>query len=179
MKNKIILEKAAYDVAIQSSKPPLIFEVPIEQGRKELEDAQNSMVFKYPAKIYEKSIDTRCHGCINVYTVVPNILKNRNIVANMNTLTVGGDSVGGNMAIAMALMAKSQKGQKIHKQLLYYPVTDDNFNTNSYLEFANGYYLYRDGMKWFWKQYEPNIQKRNSILATPLKATVEQLKNVR
>lgn len=82
------------------------------------------------------------------------------------------------MAIAMAFMSKFQKGIKIHKQLLYYPVTNDNFNTNSYLEFANGYYLYRDGMKWFWNQYELNLRKRNSILITPLKATLEELRDM-
>lgn len=78
----------------------------------------------------------------------------------------------------MTFMAKYQNGPKIHKQLMYYPVTNDNFETNSYLQFATGYYLYREGMIWFWNQYEPNELKRKSILATPLKASLEQLCNL-
>lgn len=96
----------------------------------------------------------------------------------MNTLSVAGDSVGGNLAIEMTLMAKFRNGLNISKQLLYYPVTNDDFNTESYMQFATGYYLYRDGMKWFWNQYEPDINRRNTIFATPLKATLEQLKNL-
>lgn len=148
MNSKVILERAACEVAKQSSVPPLIFRLPVEKGRQILEDAQNAPVYKCPASIQVDSIDTLKHGC------------------------------GGNMAIAMAFMSKFRKGIKIHKQLLYYPVTNDNFNTNSYLEFANGYYLYRDGMKWFWNQYEPNLRKRNSIWITPLKASLEELRNM-
>lgn len=85
---------------------------------------------------------------------------------------------GGNMATVMTFMSKLQNGPMIHKQLLYYPVTNDNFNTCSYLQFATGYYLYRNQMKWFWNQYLPNLSKRNSIYACPLKASLEQLRNM-
>ena len=247
MKNEIVLEKAAYEVAKQASIPPYIYQLPVEEGRKVLEDAQNSKVYKYPAEVKVTSIDTNCHGKIEVYVVTPSYeAKARNIIfyihgagwvfgsfhtheklvrelayrtnsvvifpeytrspeakfpvaieqcysflnqiptilqyyaikADMRYLTVAGDSVGGNMAIAMSLLSKFQNGPRIYKQLLYYPVTDDNFNTNSYLEFATNYYLTRDGMKWFWDNYEPNKEKRNSILITPLKARLEQLKDL-
>lgn len=82
------------------------------------------------------------------------------------------------MAIAMAFLSKLRYGPKIQKQLLFYPVTNDDFETHSYLKFSEGYYLYRDGMKWFWNQYEPDPSKRNSILMTPLKATLEQLQDM-
>ena len=242
---KVVLEDAACEVAKQSSKPPLIFQLPVNQARKVLEDAQSSPINMYPANVYLNCIDTHCHGKINVHIVVPSyfsesrsvifyihgagwvlgsfhtheklarelayrtnsvvifpeytrspearfpvaieecysilnqipkILEYNNIVGDINTLTVAGDSVGGNMAIAMALISKFKNGPKIHKELLYYPVTNDNFNTDSYMQFACGYYLYRNGMKWFWNKYEPNARKRKSILATPLNASIEQLK---
>ncbi len=245
MIEKVVLEKAASEVAIQSSSLPLIYMLPVNEGRKKLEIAQNSFVCMCPANIKMITIDTNCHGCINVYIVtpphcskmnniifyihgagwvfgsfhtheklvrelayrtnsviifpeytrspeakfpiaieqcysilnqIPSILKYNNIITSNNNIIVAGDSVGGNMAISMSLIAKYENGPKICKQLLYYPVTDDNFNTSSYLQFATNYYLYRDGMKWFWNNYDPNFKRINNILATPLKATLEQLK---
>lgn len=64
-------------------------------------------------------------------------------------LSVAGDSVGGNMTAAITLMAKERSGPKINKQLLFYPVTDASFDTESYHLFAEGYFLQRTGMKWF------------------------------
>lgn len=90
-------------------------------------------------------------------------------------LTVCGDSVGGNMATVMTIMSKQRKGPKIHKQLLYYPVTDHNFETGSYNEFATDYYLTKDGMKWFWDQYTTDENQRNEITASPLRASREDL----
>ena len=57
------------------------------------------------------------------------------------------------LAIAMALMSSMRRGPCIHKLLLYYPVTNACFDTPSYRQFAADYYLYREGMKWFWRQY--------------------------
>lgn len=94
------------------------------------------------------------------------------------TLTVAGDSVGGNMAIAMTLMTKYRQGPYIQKQLLYYPVTNACFNTESYCRFARGYYLYRKGMMWFWDQYSRCPSDRTQITASPLRASVKQLKGL-
>lgn len=116
--------------------------------------------------------------CFKILSRIPNILKCRNIDFNNTTLTVAGDSVGGNMAIAMTFMNKQNCNIKIDKLLLYYPVTNDIFNTDSYNQFAEGYYLYKEGMKWFWNQYEPDIEKRKSILATPLNADINELRNM-
>lgn len=91
------------------------------------------------------------------------------------TLTVAGDSAGGNLAIAMTLLSKYRKGPAIQKQLLYYPVTDARFDTPSYEIFAEGYYLYRAGMIWFWDQYTQSEEERNHITASPLRADREQL----
>ncbi|MDY3367853.1 alpha/beta hydrolase fold domain-containing protein, partial [Zhenhengia yiwuensis] len=97
---------------------------------------------------------------------------------NLNTLTVAGDSVGGNMATVMTIMAKNRKGPKIHKQLLYYPVTNACFSTESYHKFAVDYYLYRAGMMWFWNQYTMSNKERNEITASPLRATLEELEGL-
>lgn len=93
-------------------------------------------------------------------------------------LAVGGDSVGGNMAAALTLMAKERKGPALAAQLLFYPVTDASFDTASYRQFATGYFLRRDAMQWFWNQYTTNPKERAQITASPLRATLEQLKGL-
>jgi acetyl esterase len=90
-------------------------------------------------------------------------------------IAVAGDSVGGNMAAVMTLLAKERSGPALVAQLLLYPVTDANFDTASYREFAEGFYLRRDGMQWFWDQYITGEKQRAEITASPLRATVEQL----
>jgi acetyl esterase len=95
-----------------------------------------------------------------------------------NNITVAGDSVGGNMSAAITLMAKERRGPVIRKQLLFYPVTDASFDTESYKQFATGYFLRRDGMQWFWDQYTTDPQQRAEITASPLRATTEQLKGL-
>jgi len=93
-------------------------------------------------------------------------------------LAVAGDSVGGNMAAAVTLLAKQHGGPKIDFQLLFYPVTDANFDDGSYQEFANGPWLTRPAMQWFWNAYAPNLKDREQITASPLRATLEQLKGL-
>ncbi|MDN5882992.1 MAG: alpha/beta hydrolase [Nitrosospira sp.] len=97
---------------------------------------------------------------------------------NAQQLTIAGDSVGGNMAAALTLMAKDRNGPAIHKQLLFYPVTDANFDTESYHQFATGHFLRRDAMMWFWDQYTTDPQLRSEITASPLLASVEQLRGL-
>lgn len=247
MKRCVPLEAAAEAVCNQSAVPPLIFQLPPEQGRKVLEQAQDSPVYKCPANISVNEIDTGKWGKIPVYFVIPEnsapvrdvifyihgagwvfgsfhtheklvrelasrtnslivfpeysrspeakypiaieqcyfilshiwqIIENHCTNINRNTLTVAGDSVGGNMAIAMTLMSKKRDGIKIQKQLLYYPVTNACFDTPTYLQFAENYYLYRDGMKWFWQQYTTNEYDRNQITASPLRASIDCLKGL-
>jgi acetyl esterase len=93
-------------------------------------------------------------------------------------VAVAGDSVGGNMTAAVTLLAKERGGPVIHRQLLFYPVTDAAFDTDSYHQFAEGYHLRRDGMMWFWDQYTTNPGERNEITASPLRASIEQLKEL-
>jgi acetyl esterase len=90
-------------------------------------------------------------------------------------MVVAGDSVGGNMAIALTLLAKQRGDVDLVGQLLFYPVTDAAFDTGSYEQFATGYFLQRDGMRWFWDQYTTDQDERAEITASPLRATTEQL----
>lgn len=220
MKRCVPLEAAAEAVCNQSAVPPLIFQLPPEQGRKVLEEAQSTPVYKCPADISSDCIDTGMWGSIPIYFVAPRCEKVRNVIfyihgagwvfgsfhtheklvrelsARTNSLVVfpeysrspeakyptaieqcyfilshikeiirerfpmidcttliaAGDSVGGNMAIAVTLMAEMRQGPCIQKLLLYYPVTNACFDTPSYRQFAEDYYLYREGMKWFWRQ---------------------------
>ena len=244
MKRCVPLEAAAEAVCNQSSVPPLIFQLPPEQGRKVLEEAQNAPVYKYPANISSDCIHTGIWGSIPVYFIAPENEKIRNIIfyihgagwvfgsfhtheklvrelsartnslvvfpeysrspeakyptaieqcyfifshlkeiirdrfsiVNCPTLTVAGDSVGGNMAITMTLMSSMRHDSRIDKLLLYYPVTNACFDTLSYRQFAVNYYLYREGMKWFWRQYTMSMEDRNQITASPLRASIDCLK---
>ena len=90
-------------------------------------------------------------------------------------IAIAGDSVGGNMTIAMTLMAKARSGPQLSAQALFYPVTDASFDTGSYQQFATGYFLQREGMQWFWDQYTTDPAQRAEITASPLRATLDQL----
>lgn len=93
-------------------------------------------------------------------------------------LAIAGDSVGGNMTIATTLLAKQRGGVQFAFQVLFYPVTDARFDTSSYDQFAEGYFLTREAMKWFWNQYAPDESLRGDILASPLRAPIEELKGL-
>ncbi|MCL2086991.1 MAG: alpha/beta hydrolase [Oscillospiraceae bacterium] len=244
---RIPLEQAAVELCDSSSVPPLIFQLPPEEGRQRLNEAQNAPVYKYPANISILRINPNDFESFRVYCVQPeNITGNPNVIlyihgagwvfgnfhtheklvrelaartnsivffpeyslspevkypvaleqcyltlsmlpdilgqlklqARLDTLTVAGDSVGGNMATVLTMLSKKRAGQRIHKQLLFYPVTNAAFDTQSYREFAQGYYLYREGMKWFWEQYTTLESERNQITASPLRATTEELKGL-
>jgi acetyl esterase/lipase len=246
-KRRISLEKAAEQVCEANSTPPLIFQLPPEQGRQVLNEAQDAPVYKYPASIETAAINTgrwgtidlHCiradnvtgiphviyyiHGagwvfgnlhthdklvrelsartnsvvlfpeyslspeakyptaieqCYAVLSALPDIACKMGWQFNFDTLTVAGDSVGGNMTTAMTIMAKYRNGPDIHKQLMYYPVTNACFDTESYRQFATNYYLYRAGMMWFWDQYTTSEKDRAEITASPLRASIEQLQGL-
>ena len=90
-------------------------------------------------------------------------------------LAVVGDSVGGNMATVVALLAKQRNGPRITYQVLFYPVTDANFETASYREFANGPWLTKQAMRWFWDAYAPDPAARKQPTASPLQASLDEL----
>ena len=93
-------------------------------------------------------------------------------------LAVAGNSVGGNMAAVVALMAKDRGRPNIRCQVLLWPVTNAAFDTSSYDEFAEGYFLTRNMMKWFWDSYTTDPRERQDVYASPLQATNERLKGL-
>lgn len=93
-------------------------------------------------------------------------------------LAVVGNSVGGNMSAVIALMAKEKNGPDIKLQVLLWPVTDADFETDSYKQFSEERFLTKDMMKWFWDNYLPDTSKRREIYASPLQASLEQLKGL-
>jgi acetyl esterase len=100
------------------------------------------------------------------------------INVNSSSLAVVGDSVGGNMAAAVTLLAKERGGPPIKFQVLFYPVTDANFDTQSYNAFQEGYWLTREAMKWFWNNYAPDNTTRKEPTASPLQASIDQLRGL-
>jgi acetyl esterase/lipase len=94
---------------------------------------------------------------------------------DVRRLAVAGDSVGGNMAAVLAILAKQRGGVTFVQQSLYYPVTDAGQDTPSYDEFAGGPFLTAKAMAWFWDCYLPDRARRGEVTASPLRATLEQL----
>jgi acetyl esterase len=102
----------------------------------------------------------------------------RELKIDASHLALFGDSVGGNMAAALTLMAKERRGPRFALQVLFYPVTDANFDSGSYRQFAEGPWLTKKAMQWFWDAYLPDIEARKRPTATPLNATLEQLQGL-
>ena len=93
-------------------------------------------------------------------------------------MAVVGNSVGGNMTTVTCLMAKDKGGPEIKLQIMMWPIVDSNFNTSTYKQFGTQRYLTTSTMKWMYDMYIPDPEKRNNIYASPLQATVEQLKGL-
>ena len=85
-------------------------------------------------------------------------------------VAVGGDSAGGNLSTAVALMARDRKGPALVYQALIYPVTNCSLDTPSYHENATGYVLTREAMRWFWRHYLEREEQGKEPLASPLLA---------
>jgi acetyl esterase len=94
----------------------------------------------------------------------------RRLGIEADRIAVGGDSAGGNLAAATAIMARDRGGPAIRLQLLIYPITDALFDTDSYRDNAEGYLLTRRAMQYFWDQYVPDMDQRTEPYAAPLRA---------
>lgn len=93
-------------------------------------------------------------------------------------LAIVGNSVGGNMTAVMTLMAKEKGGPKIKFQILMWAIVDADFETESYKQFGEKRFLSTPLMKWMYDMYIPDAKNRRQIYASPLQASVEQLKNL-
>ena len=90
-------------------------------------------------------------------------------------MAVAGDSVGGNMTAALAILAKQRGDVHFVHQSMYYPVTDAAQDTDTYRTFADGPFLTAKAMAWFWDAYLPDHSRRNEITASPLRASLDEL----
>ncbi len=95
--------------------------------------------------------------------------------ADGSRIAIAGNSVGGNMTAALALMAKDRNGPKISYQVLFIPATDASVDTASYREFGTGRFLARAFMKYGWDLYAPDEKTRNIPYVSPLRASKEEL----
>ena len=229
---KPVLEPAAQEFADATAKPPQLYDLPVDEGRKMVDSVQDGDIPAPPMDITDLMIgggpsgevsarifrpqgasgvlpvllfthgagwvfgDSHTHGRLVAelatragaaavftnYTLSPEAkypTAIEQIYAVLDwigkegaahdldpaRITVAGDSVGGNMTAAITIMAKQRSGPAIAAQLLYYPVTDANFDTGSYLQFATHYWLTRQGMQWYWDQYTTSPADRAQITA--------------
>ncbi|MFE6306144.1 alpha/beta hydrolase [Nocardiopsis sp. NPDC057823] len=240
--SKPVLEPAAQAFAEATAKPPYLFQLPPEEGRKAVDDVQSGPVEAPPVDEEWVTVEGGPTGRVRARVVRPagstgdlpviiyihgagwvfgNARTHDRLVRELATgadaavvfpeydlspehrypvaieqnwavarwvvaegasrgldasrIAVAGDSVGGNMSAALTLMAKRRGGLPLVQQVLFYPVTDAAFDTGSYEEFAEGYFLRRDAMEWFWDQYTTDPEERAEITASPLRATRQDL----
>ena len=137
-----------------------------------LVDYALSPEFRYPTAL------------IQIHTLLKFLYnRGRDLGLNPNKIAIGGDSAGANLAFVVTLMDKYQRGLRgrlpvISFQLLFYPVTSSEMNTQSYARYENGPWLTRNAMEYFWNAYEPNINRRRHASISPLNATIEQLRGL-
>ena len=130
-------------------------------------DYSRSPEAKYPTAIEESYLVTK---------YIADNAKKFNI--DPAKLAIAGDSVGGNMATAVCMMAQERGGPRIDLQVLFYPVTDANFDTESYRKFGEKHFLETEGMKWFWDQYTTAETDRKAPTVSPLQAPLDLLKKL-
>lgn len=122
--------------------------------------------FKYPYQVNE------------VYAAAKWLAKNGGeINIDGSNLAIVGNSAGGNLATATALMAKEKGGVSFKSQILLWPVTDADFERESWKQYGEQRFLTASLMKWMWDQYI-SVEKRKEIYASPLQATTVQLKGL-
>ena len=129
---------------------------------------------------YTRTPDARYPQAINeIYAATKWVAEHgEEINVDGRNLAVIGNSVGGNMTAAIALKAKAQGGPEIKVHIMMWPVTDANFETESFKQFGEKRFLTTSLMKWMWDLYTNDPKQRKEIYAAPLQATVEQLKGL-
>lgn len=129
---------------------------------------------------YTPSPEARYPVAINeIYAATKWVAENgAQINVDGKRLAIAGNSVGGNMATVVALMAKAKGTPALRSQVLFWPVTHANLENASYNEYANDHFLTKGMMKWFWDAYTTDPKQRQEIYTSPLLATPEQLKGL-
>ncbi|MBY7142010.1 alpha/beta hydrolase [Virgibacillus sp. NKC19-3] len=107
----------------------------------------------------------------DAYAAIKWVVENASeLHVNPEKVAVGGDSAGGNLAAAVTLMVRDKKTFTLCHQLLIYPITDHRFDTTSYQDNAEGYFLTKDNMIWFWNHYLHHEEDGKHPYASPLRA---------
>lgn len=242
---KPVLEPAAQQFADDTAKPPYLFDLSIDDGRKTVDSVQSGDTPRPEAAIEDFTIDGGPTGAVRLRTITPagltgpqpvilfihgagwvfgDPVTHDRLVRDLATraqatavfvdydrspearypiaieqeyaalewiaehgaehdldpsrIAIAGDSVGGNMSAAVTIMAKQRSGPALAAQLLYYPVTNAAFDTDSYQQFATDYWLRRDAMQWFWDQYTTDENQRAEITCSPLRASTSDLEGL-
>ena len=129
---------------------------------------------------YTRTPDARYPQAINeIYAATKWVAEHGDeIDVDGKNLAVVGNSVGGNMTAVTALKAKENGGPKIKLHIIMWPVTDANFERDSFKQFGEKRFLTTPLMKWMWDLYTTDPKQRKKIYASPLQATVDQLKGL-
>jgi acetyl esterase/lipase len=129
---------------------------------------------------YTRTPDARYPQAINeIYAATRWVAEHgAEIEVDGKNLAVVGNSVGGNMTAVTALKAKEKGGPNIKLHIMMWPVTNANFDTESYKQFGEKRFLTTPLMKWMWDLYTRDPDQRKEIYASPLQATVEQLRGL-
>jgi hypothetical protein len=176
--DKLILEPTARQLVDATSTPPFPYELDYATARKLLDDIQAGPVEKLP--IDEEWITVPAAvGDARVRIITPRVVREGAVRGLDGTrIAVAGDSVGGNMATVLTLMAKDRGDVRFVQAQMYYPVTDAAMDTDSYEQFADGPYITRKAMEWFWDAYVADPAQRFEVTASPNLATIEQLRGL-
>lgn len=129
---------------------------------------------------YTRTPDAKYPTAINeIYAATKWVAAHGNeINVDGKRLAVVGNSVGGNMTAVTTIKAKELGGPKISLQIMMWPIVDADFTTGSYERFGKDRFLTTPLMKWMYDMYIPEPSKRNDIHASPLQASLEQLKGL-
>ncbi|RPD42886.1 alpha/beta hydrolase [Chitinophaga barathri] len=129
---------------------------------------------------YTRTPDAAYPQAINeIYAATKWVAENgAEIGVDGKNMAIAGNSVGGNMSTVTTILAKERGGPKIKFQLLMWPIVDADFDTKSYRKFGTQRFLTKSLMSWMYDMYIPDPEKRKDIHASPLQATVEQLKGL-
>jgi acetyl esterase len=131
---------------------------------------------------YALSPEARFPTALNqAYDTVFYVWKSANSAHSLNIDTnkiiLCGDSAGGGLAVALAILCK-KKQIPVAYQILLYPMLSAKMNTESYEIYSQGPWLTKKAMQWFYNSYEPNENRRNDPLISPLEATNETLQTL-
>ena len=126
---------------------------------------------KVMAVDYRLGPEDQCPAAVeDAYASVEWVERNgASVGIDVNSIGVGGDSAGGNLAAVVCQLAQARKGPTIRHQLLLYPVTDTKTDTGSYQSFGEGFFLEKATMEWFFDQYAGTFDRTSPLIA-PLRA---------